>query len=64
MDKYFDTNIFVYSFLNQGIEKQEISTKLIDDSIANGELVISTLILQELVYALARNNVDRVIVKE
>ncbi len=63
MIKYFDTNIFIYSFLNQGIEKQEISSKLIDNSIFNNELIISTLVLQELVYALAKNNIDKLIIK-
>ncbi len=63
MLKFFDTNIFVYSFLNQGIHKQEISTKLIDKSIKNNELVVSGLVLQEFVYALAKNNIGKEIIK-
>lgn len=63
MLKYFDTNIFIYSFLDQGKDKQEISSVLINNSITNNELIISTLVLQELVYALAKNNVDKFIIK-
>lgn len=50
MPEYFDTNIFVYSFLNQGIEKQNLSTKLIDDAITVNKLCISNLVIQEFVY--------------
>ena len=64
MLKYFDTNIFIYSFLNQGIEKQESSTNIIENAILNNEMVISILVLQEMVYALSKNKIDRSIIKE
>ncbi|MCB0727910.1 MAG: PIN domain-containing protein [Ignavibacteria bacterium] len=64
MLKFIDTNIFVYSFLNQGKEKQDFSTQLINDSINKNELVISGLILQELVYILSKNSIEKNIIYE
>ena len=64
MHIFIDTNIFVYSFLNQGIEKQEFCTQLINNSIKNNELVISDLVLQEFVYILAKHKIEKNIIYE
>jgi len=64
MLKYFDTNIFLYSTLNQGMEKQKLSTDLIDYSVENNELIISSLVMQEFVYGLAKNNLDKFTIKK
>jgi len=64
MLNYFDTNIFLYSTLDQGLEKQKVSTDLIDNSVVNNELIISSLTMQEFVFGLAKNNLDKIIIKK
>lgn len=44
---FFDTNVLVYAFDNSEPEKSAISKKLIHDFGGNGNLVLSTQVLQE-----------------
>lgn len=54
---FFDTNILVYAYYNQDINKQLICRDLFKTHIGN-ELYISTQVLNEFYSALYRNKVD------
>lgn len=47
MRKFFDTNVFLYAFLNQGDAKKEIAAKLIAQAVRDGDGWISTQVIRE-----------------
>jgi predicted nucleic acid-binding protein len=55
---YVDTNILVYITVNQGEKKRDIAIKLVREIIANGELFLSPLTIQEFIFTLAKLNID------
>jgi predicted nucleic acid-binding protein len=57
---YLDTNILVYSLVNQDSGKMLASQALINQSIADSSLILSPLSLQELTFTLAKLDVPRI----
>ena len=55
---YLDTNIIVYSVVNQDPGKMEVSQSIIRDLFENDNLLISPLNLQELIYTLSKLKID------
>lgn len=55
---YLDTNIIVYSVVNQDPRKMEVSQAIIRDLFEKDKLLISPLNLQELVYTLSKLKID------
>lgn len=55
---YFDTDVLVHYIVFQDIEKHKKAEELIKSSIENKEFSISFLTLQELIFVLAKLNVD------
>jgi len=55
---YLDTNIIVYSVVNQDPGKMEVSQSIIRDLFERDKLLISPLNLQELIYTLSKLKVD------
>ena len=47
MRKFFDTNVFLYAFLDQGDAKKEIAARLIADAVREGDGWISTQVIRE-----------------
>ncbi len=55
---YLDTNIIVYSVVNQDSGKMEVSQSIIRDLFEKDNLLISPLNLQELIYTLSKLKID------
>jgi len=55
---YFDTNVLVYSVINQDADKMLISQKLIKQAIENNEFIISPLVIQELIFVLSKLKIE------
>lgn len=55
---YLDTNIIIYSVVNQDSEKMEVSQSIIRDLFEKNQLFISPLNLQELIYTLSKLKID------
>ncbi len=51
---YFDTNILIYSIVDQGDDKLKLSRKLIDEAISNNKFYISSLVLIEYIFGLSK----------
>ena len=51
---FFDTNVLVYAFDNSAPEKSDVSKELIHDFGEDGNLVLSTQVLQELYVTLTK----------
>ncbi len=51
---YLDTNIIIYSVVNQDLGKMEVSQSIIRDLFEKDKLLISPLNLQELIFTLSR----------
>ena len=51
---FFDTNVLVYAYDSNELVKQAIAQRLFDDYARQGQLVISTQVLQELYVSLTR----------
>jgi len=47
MRAFFDSNIFLYAFLEQGNAKKEIAAKLIAEAVRTGDGWISTQVVRE-----------------
>lgn len=60
--EYLDTNLFVYSFLNKDQPKGILSTQIIDNSVSNNSLVLSSLSIQEFIYVLAKSKISKNII--
>ena len=61
---YFDTNILVYSITAVDEAKMHYSQELINDSLRNNKFLISTITLQELIFALAKLRVEKQVLKD
>ena len=59
---YLDTNILVYSLVNQDNAKMIASQTLINQSIADSSLILSPLVLQELAFTLAKLNLPQAMI--
>jgi predicted nucleic acid-binding protein len=55
---YVDTNVLIYITVNQGEEKRDIAARLIRKLIEDNELFLSPLTIQELIFTLAKLNID------
>jgi len=55
---YLDTNIIIYSIVNQDPGKMEVSQSIILDLFEKNKLLISPLTLQELVFTLSKLKID------
>jgi predicted nucleic acid-binding protein len=47
MRAFIDTNILIYAYDDRDIEKQQIARELLRDTVADGQAVISTQVVQE-----------------
>jgi len=47
MRKFFDSNIFLYAFLDQGVAKKEMAARLIADAVRDGDGWISLQVVRE-----------------
>jgi len=47
MRKFFDSNVFLYAFLEQGNAKKEVAAKLIAEAVREGDGWISTQVVRE-----------------
>jgi len=61
---YLDTNVLVYASVEQDIEKKNISLALLEKLISKKELLLSTLVLQEFVFTMAKLKIDNNIIKQ
>ena len=61
---YLDTNVLIYASVVQSEEKKEKSLQLIKRLIEQKRLVLSTLVLQEFVFTLAKLGVESEIIKK
>ena len=61
---YLDTNILVYSLVNQDNDKMIASQALINQCIADSSLLLSPLILQELAFTLAKLNLPQAMIRD
>lgn len=61
---YLDTNILVYSLVNQDNDKMLASQVLINQCIADSSLLLSPLTLQELAFTLAKLNLPQTMIKD
>lgn len=55
---YLDTNIIIYSVVNQDPRKMEVSQSIIRDLFEKNKLLISPLTLQELVFTLSKLKIE------
>lgn len=55
---YLDTNILIYSLINQDFDKMVTSQTIINQSVADSSLILSPLSLQELAFTLAKLKID------
>jgi len=60
---FFDTNVLVYSTVNLDKVKQEASDRLIEAAIKEKAFTISTLVLSEFIYVLAKLKIDNHLVE-
>ena len=61
---YLDTNILVYSLVNQDNGKMIASQALINQCIADSSLLLSPLILQELAFTLDKLNLPQAMIRD
>jgi len=54
---YFDTNVLIYSTIDQDQEKALISKELIEKSIKSDDFVISPLVLNEFIFVLSKQKI-------
>lgn len=55
---YLDTNIIIYSVVNQDPRKMEVSQSIIRDLFEKNKLLISPLNLQELIFTLSKLKIE------
>ena len=59
MIAFFDTNILVFTSVNQNADRQKVSDTLIQNAIKNQTLVVSPLIISEYIFVLSKlNSID------
>ena len=61
---YLDTNVLIYGSVDQSKEKREKSLEIIESLIEKNELVLSTLVLQEFVFTMAKLKIDNKIIQK
>ena len=61
---YLDTNILIYASIEQDAQKKEQSLDIIENLINAGDLVLSTLVLQEFVFTMAKLKIDSAIIRQ
>lgn len=61
---YLDTNVLIYASVEQDKVKKEKSLSLIEKLVKSQKLVLSTLVLQEFVFTMAKLKIDNAIIKE
>jgi predicted nucleic acid-binding protein len=61
---YLDTNVLIYGSVDQNKEKRERSLEIIEGLIEKSELVLSTLVLQEFVFTMAKLKIDNKIIQK
>jgi len=61
---FFDTNVLVYSTINQDRAKQKISDSMIDKAIMESSLSLSPLVISEFVFVLSKLNIDKRIIED
>jgi len=53
MRTFIDSNVFIYSFLNQGVEKKQVAARLLAQAIRDGNGYISLQVVKEFCNVLA-----------
>ncbi len=61
---YLDTNVLIYASVEQDIKKKERSLDLLEELINSDQLILSTLVLQEFVFTMAKLKIDSKIIKK
>ncbi len=61
---FFDTNVIVYSIINQDPGKLRVSQQLINDALDENSILVSPLILQELVFTLGKLGIAPGLIEE
>jgi len=61
---YLDTNVLIYASVDQNQEKREKSLEIIENLIETNKLVLSTLVLQEFVFTMAKLKIDNAVIKK
>ncbi len=61
---YVDTNVLIYASVEQDLDKKRTSLSLLKQLIDTKELVLSTLVLQEFVFTLAKLKIDSDIIRQ
>ena len=56
MRTFIDSNVFIYSFLNQGIEKKKVAARLLAQAIRDGNGYISLQVVKEFCNVLAKKS--------
>ena len=55
---YIDTDVLIHAYIVQDERKHRQANELVEAAVANEGIAISTLSIQEALYALKRNSVD------
>ena len=61
---YLDTNVLIYASVEQDKVKKEKSLSLIEKLVKRQKILLSTLVLQEFVFTMAKLKIDNAIIKE
>ena len=61
---YLDTNVLIYASVNQSTDKKKQAIDLIERLIDDEALMLSTLVLQEFVFTLAKLKIGSNIIKK
>ena len=56
MRTFIDSNVFIYSFLNQGVEKKQVAARLLAQAIRDGSGYISLQVVKEFCNVLAKKS--------
>ena len=56
MRTFIDSNVFIYSFLNQGVEKKQIAARLLAQAIREGNGYISLQVVKEFCNVLTKKS--------
>ena len=56
MRTFIDSNVFIYSFLNQGVEKKQVAAGLLAQAIRDGNGYISLQVVKEFCNVLAKKS--------
>lgn len=60
---YLDTNVFIYASVEQCLEKKKTALKIIKGLVEKRQLKISTLVVQEMIFTLAKLGVNQDIIR-